>query len=141
MGFMLSVNDSINLGVDTIQSVTFSVDTPKDTDARTTDVSVTMTVKGKVLTLLDDGTEGTVDLATWSMVPAEAAASEIYRKVVVRTTAAGQVVREYTMEKAFVVDYKEQYGDTEGVGEFILVLRQKKDKIYDQTSVNGGYAS
>ena len=30
MGFMLNVDDSIKLGVDTIQTVDFAIDTPKD---------------------------------------------------------------------------------------------------------------
>ena len=81
MGFMLNVDDSIKLGVDTIQTVDFAIDTPKDSDARTTDVSVTMTITGKVLTMVDDGTEGTVDLALWSMISAETA--DCYKKVTV----------------------------------------------------------
>lgn len=138
MGFILNVDDSINLGVDTIQTVDFSIDTPQDSDARTTDVSVTMTVKGKVMTMVDDGTEVTVDLALWSMVAAET--SDCYKKVSVCVTSAGQVVREYTLPNAFVVDYREIYGDTEGVGTFELIVRQKKNAI-NSTAVTGGYAS
>lgn len=138
MGFILKVNDSTTLGIETIQTVDFSVDMPKDSNARTTDTTVTLTVTGKVLTILDDGTEGTVDLALWSMIPAEQA--DCYRNVTVQVTAAGQVVREYTLPNAFIVDYKEIYGDTEGVGTFELVVRQKKDKIRT-TAITGGYAS
>ncbi len=138
MGFILKVDDSINLGVETIQTVDFSVDTPQDSNARTTDVGVTMKVTGKILTMLDDGTEGTVNLALWSMISAEQA--DCYRNVTVMVTAAGQVVREYTLPNAFVVDYKENYGDTEGVGTFELVVKQKKDKI-KTTSITGGYAN
>ncbi len=138
MGFILKVGDSINLGVETVQTVDFSVDTPKDSNARTTDVAVTLKVTGKILTMLDDGTESTVDLALWSMIPAEQA--DCYRNVSVLVTAAGQVVREYTLPNAFVVDYKENYGDTEGVGTFELVVKQKKDKI-GTTAITGGYAS
>ena len=137
MGFILTAG-STTLGVETIKTVDFSVDTPKDSNARTTDVSVTMKVTGKILTMLDDGTESTVDLAKWAMIPAEEA--DCYRNVNLMVTAAGQVVREYTLPNAFVVDYKELYGDTEGVGTFELIIRQKKDKI-PTTTVNGGYAS
>lgn len=138
MGFVLKVDDSINLGVETVQTVEFSVDTPQDSNARTTDVGVTMRVTGKILTMLDDGTEGTVNLALWSMIPSEQA--DCYRNVSVMVTAAGQVVREYTLPNAFVVDYKENYGDTEGVGTFELVVKQKKDKI-KTTAITGGYAN
>lgn len=138
MGFILKVGDSIDLGIETVQTVDFSVDTPQDSNARTTDVGVTLKVTGKILTILDDGTESTVDLALWSMIPAEQA--DCYRNVVVQVTAAGQVVREYTLPNAFVVDYKENYGDTEGVGTFELVVRQKKDKL-KSTTITGGYES
>ena len=40
---------------------------------------------------------------------------------------------------AFVVDYQESYGDTEGIGEFTLVIRQKKDK-FELTTIDGGYS-
>jgi hypothetical protein len=39
---------------------------------------------------------------------------------------------------AFVVDYTEDYFDTEGVGTFKLVIRQKKDK-FELCTIEGGY--
>ncbi len=137
MGFIVKVG-GISLGVETVQTVDFEVDTPKDSNAKTTDMGVTMTITGKVLTILDDGTEETVDLALWSMVPAEKA--DCYRTVTVDVIAAGQVVRNYELKNAFVVEYDEVYGDTEGVGTFKLVVRQKKDKLKDVT-INGGYSN
>ncbi len=137
MGFIVKVGGT-SLGVETVQTVDFEVDTPKDSNAKTTDMGVTMTITGKVLTMLDDGTEETVDLALWSMVPAEK--SDCYRTVTVDVIAAGQVVRNYELKNAFVVEYDEVYGDTEGVGTFKLVVRQKKDKLKDVT-INGGYSN
>lgn len=137
MGFIVKVGGT-SLGVETVQTVDFEVDTPKDSNAKTTDMGVTMTITGKVLTILDDGTEETVDLALWSMVPAEK--SDCYRTVTVDVVAAGQVVRNYELKNAFVVEYDEVYGDTEGVGTFKLVVRQKKDKLKDVT-INGGYSN
>lgn len=137
MGFIVKVG-GISLGVETVKTVDFEVDTPRDSNAKTTDMGVTMTITGKVLTMLDDGTEETVDLALWSMVPAEKA--DCYRTVTVDVVAAGQVVRNYELKNAFVVEYDEVYGDTEGVGTFTLVVRQKKDKLKDVT-INGGYSS
>ena len=135
MGFIVKVGGT-SLGVETVKTVDFEVDTPKDSNAKTTDMGVTMTITGKVLTMLDDGTEETVDLALWSMVPAEK--SDCYRTVTVDVISAGQVVRNYELKNAFVVEYDEVYGDTEGVGTFKLVVRQKKDKLKDVT-INGGY--
>ena len=137
MGFIVKVGGT-SLGVETVQTVDFEVDTPQDSNAKTTDMGVTMTITGKVLTILDDGTEETVDLALWSMVPAEK--SDCYRTVTVDVVAAGQVVRNYELKNAFVVEYDEIYGDTEGVGTFKLVVRQKKDKLKDVT-INGGYSN
>lgn len=137
MGFIVKVGGT-SLGVETVKTVDFEVDTPKDSNAKTTDMGVTMTITGKVLTMLDDGTEETVDLALWSMVPAEKA--DCYRTVTVDVIAAGQVVRNYELKNAFVVEYDEIYGDTEGVGTFKLVVRQKKDKLKDVT-INGGYSN
>lgn len=53
--------------------------------------------------------------------------------------AASQVVRKYSYPNAFVVDYKEDYGDVEGIGTFKLIMKQKKDKMA-QVSVEGGYS-
>ena len=53
--------------------------------------------------------------------------------------AASQVVRKYSYPNAFVVDYKEDYGDVEGIGTFKLIMKQKKDKTA-QVSVEGGYS-
>ena len=58
----------------------------------------------------------------------------------IEVIAASQVVRKYTYPNAFVVDYKENYGDEEGVGTFTLIMKQKKDKMA-QVSVDGGYSN
>lgn len=65
--------------------------------------------------------------------------SDCYRKVTVEVIAASQVVRKYSYPNAFVVDYKEDYGDVEGIGTFKLIMKQKKDKMA-QVSVEGGYS-
>ena len=137
MGFTLTVGNNINLGVETITGVDFLIATPQDSNARTTDLAVTLKITGKILTVLDEGSESTVQLAAWSMVPVEQA--DCYRNVTLKTVAADQVVREYTLPNAFVVDYKETYGDTEGVGTFELIIKQKKDKV-QRTVITGGYA-
>ena len=72
-----------------------------------------------------------------ALVPAEN--SDCYRKVTVEVIAASQVVRKYSYPNAFVVDYKEDYGDVEGIGTFKLIMKQKKDKMA-QVSVEGGYS-
>lgn len=137
MGFIVTVGNNVTLGVETVKSVDLLVATPQDSNARTTDLGVTLKVTGKILTMLDDGNESTVDLAAWAMIPVEQA--DCYRNVSVKVVAANQVVRQYTLTNAFVVDYKETYGDKEGVGTFELIVRQKKDKV-QKTTITGGYA-
>ena len=58
--------------------------------------------------------------------------------VTVEVIAASQVVRKYSYPNAFVVDYKEDYGDVEGIGTFKLIMKQKKDKM-SNLKFEGGF--
>lgn len=141
MGFTLKVegNSTIELGTTSITGVRVQTDIPQDSNARSTDLGSTVTITGKILTAVDgDLFDGTRQLGLWALVPAEK--SDCYRKVTVEVIAASQVVRKYSYPNAFVVDYKEVYGDEEGVGTFTLVIKQKKDKIA-QIAVEGGYSA
>lgn len=140
MGFTLKVEgpSTIDLGTISITGVKFKTDIPLDSNARSTDLGSTVEISGKILTAVDgDPFDSTRQLGLWSLVPAEK--SDCYRKVTVEVIAASQVVRKYTYPNAFVVDYKENYEDTEGVGTFRLIIKQKKDKMA-QIAVEGGYS-
>lgn len=141
MGFRIKVegaSESFELGVENITQVHFETDTPNDSNARSTDVGMGLRICGKILTAVDGAeADNTMKLATWSLVAAES--SECYRKVTVQVIAAEQVVREIYLSNAFVVDFKEKYGDTQGVGTFVLLIRQKKDKN-DLVSYKGGFS-
>ena len=140
MGFTLKVEGAttIDLGTTSVTGVKFRTDIPMDSNARSTDLGSTVEITGKILTAVDgDPFDSTRQLGLWALVPAEK--SDCYRKVSIEVIAASQVVRKYTYPNAFVVDYKEQYGDTEGVGTFTLIIKQKKDKMA-QVSVEGGYS-
>ena len=140
MGFTLKVegNTTIELGTTSMTGVKVSTDSPQDSNARSTDLGSTITVTGKILTAVDgDPFDATRQLGLWALVPAEN--SDCYRKVTVEVIAASQVVRKYSYPNAFVVDYKEDYGDVEGIGTFKLIMKQKKDKMA-QVSVEGGYS-
>lgn len=130
--------ESFEVSKECIKSVQFTTDIPMDSNARTADVGTTLTVQGKILAAVDgDPFDSTRQLAAWSAVPAEN--SSCYRNVVVENTRGGMVERKYTFPNAFVVDYAENFGDTEGVGTFTLIMKQKKDKI-EQVVIEGGYA-
>lgn len=140
MGFRLKIEggNAIELKEQSIISVNFRSDIPQDSNARSTDLGSTIVISGKILTAVDgDPFDATKEIGKWSLVPAEKA--DCYRKVVIEVIAASQVVRKYTYPNAFVVDYKEDYGDEAGVGTFTLMIKQKKDKMINVT-VEGGYA-
>ena len=50
-----------------------------------------------------------------------------------------QIVRQFTLPNAFVINYEEEYGDVEGVGTFKLYVKQKKDKTA-AVKFEGGFA-
>lgn len=141
MGFKLKVEgpSTIDLVTTIVTGVKFRTDIPHDSNARSTDMGSTVEITGKILTAVDgDPFDSTRQLGVWALVPAEK--SDCYRKVSIEVIAASQVVRKYTYPNAFVVDYKEDYGDTEGVGTFTLIIKQKKDKMA-QVTVEGGYSA
>lgn len=141
MGFTLKEEgpSTIELGTTSVIGVKFRTDIPHDSNARSTDMGSTVEITGKILTAVDgDAFDSTRQLGLWALVPAEK--SDCYRKVTIEVIAASQVVRKYTYPNAFVVDYKEDYGDTEGVGTFTLIIKQKKDKMA-QVTVEGGYSA
>ena len=131
--------ESFEIAKECVRRVKFTTDIPLDSNARTKDVGSTLTITGRILTAVDgDPFDSTRKMALWSVVPAEKA--DCYRKVTVEYVAAGIMERKYCFPNAFVVDYKEDYGDEEGTGTFTLVIKQKKDKISTVT-VEGGYTA
>ncbi|AKG36032.1 hypothetical protein [Paenibacillus durus] len=140
MGFRLTIEgqETIEVGLDNIQKVVYDTDTPDDSNARSTDVGSTLRISGKIITATDgDKADDTMKLALWSLVPAEKA--DCYRKLTLEVIAADQVVRKISFPNAFVVDYNESFGDTEGVGTFSIFIKQKKDKT-ELAKIDGGYA-
>ena len=141
MGFRVKVEgaETIDLSIESVETVKVTTDTPKDSNARSKDVGSTITITGKILTAVDgDPFDSTRQMGLWSLVPAEKA--DCYRKITVEVISADQIIRKITYPNAFVVDYKENFGDTEGIGTFTLVARQKKDKLTAVT-IEGGYSA
>ena len=140
MGFKVKIEgaETIDLSIESVETVKFTTDTPKDTNARSKDVGTTMVITGKILTAVDgDPFDSTRKMGTWSLVPAEKA--DCYRNIKVDVISASQVVRQITLPNAYVVDYKESYGDEEGVGTFYILAKQKKDKT-KAVKFLGGFA-
>lgn len=128
---------SFEVAKECVEKVIYKTDIPLDSNARTKDVGCTLDISGKILTAVDgDPEDSTRQMGLWSMVPAESA--NCYRKVTVEIIQAGIVERKYTFPNAFVVNYAEDFGNTEGVGTFQLNIKQKKDKLAN-IAIEGGY--
>lgn len=131
--------ESFEIAKECVRGVKFATDIPLDSNARTKDVGCTLEITGRILTAVDgDPFDSTRKLALWSAVPAEKA--DCYRKVTVEHIAAGIMERKYYFPNAFVVDYREDFGDAAGTGTFTLVIKQKKDKL-NMVTVEGGYSA
>lgn len=141
MAFVVKIEgaEPFEIAKECVKSVKMTTDIPLDSNARTKDVGATMVVTGKILTAVGgDPFDSTRQMALWSVVPAERA--DCYRNVTVEYVAAGVMERKYNFPHAFVVDYKEDYGDEAGTGTFTLVIKQKKDK-FSSIAVEGGYTA
>lgn len=128
MGFRVKITGGkdveFNEGI--ITSVEFISDTPDASNARSTDLGLILKIVGRInFSLGAEEEDSTVELANWSLMPSDQ--SDCYRNVQVQVVNGGQIVRQYTYPNAFVMDYTEDLNDEEGVGEFELLLKQKKD--------------
>lgn len=140
MGFRVKIDGSgpVELGERCIKRVEFESEIPSDSNARATDNGAAVKIWGKMLfSLGGENQDSTLNLAKWSLVPSESADS--YRNVKVDVISASQVVREFVLPNAFVMDYREEMDDETGVGEFYLHVKQKKD-MTAQTAIEGGFA-
>lgn len=139
MGFKVTIeaNETIELGLETVETVSFNTETPNDSNARSTDLGMELTITGKIRANIAGVADDTVKLPTWALVPAEDAAC--YGKVSVDVVSAGKVVRQIIMDTAYVVAYKETFAEETGVGTFMLQVRQKKD-MNANVEYQGGFA-
>lgn len=130
MGFRLKVTggpEEISFDERAIVKAEFYSDSPNDSNARATDVALSIKVWGKMLySLGGKENDATLNVAKWSQVPSEKA--DCYRNAQLDIVAASQMVRQYTLPDAFVMEYTEELDDETGVGTFYLHMKQKKDQ-------------
>ena len=130
-------NEEIKFEKDNITSSRFISDTPDDSNARASELSAILEIKGKIITPVNGETaDDTVKLANWSLVPAES--SDAYRDVVLEVISGSVMVRKIHYTNGFIVDYTEDYTSTDGVGSFTVLLKQKKEKM-EEVQIEGGY--
>lgn len=141
MAFLFSTEDpEIEIEEESTREIIFKVEIPQDSRARTKDVGVTLTVKGKIMADTEsagNAADSTAKLMEWSVVPAEK--KEAYRAVTVKVTSGGIATRQYELPNAFIVDYSENFENDSGIGEFTLILKQMKNKLAD-VKVTGGFS-
>jgi len=119
-----------------IISMEYSVMTPDDSNARSTDVVYKLAVTGRIIPEIGGSSgERILDLEGWSRVQH---GIDLYREVEAGYTAEGYTVRKYHFNKGFVQDYFETYDDQSGTGKFYMEICQKKDHN-SFVMVSGGF--
>lgn len=140
MGFRMKVtggSEPINFDERSITKVDFDSKSALDSNARATDYSLSVKVWGKMLYKLGgEGSDPTLGLAQWAQVPSERA--DCYRNAEISVVSAGQVVRQFILPNAFVMEYTEEEDDETGVGTFYIHMKQKKDEN-SSVKVEGGF--
>ena len=129
MGFRLEVTggDPIKFDERAIINAEFSSLSPHDSNARATDYGMELKIWGKMLfSLGGQESDSTLNVSKWSRLPSEDALC--YRSAKLDVIAAGNVVRQFELPHAFVMDYTEELDDETGVGTFYLHMKQKKDE-------------
>lgn len=140
MGFRMKISggtETVSFDERSITKVEFDSGSALDSNARATDYSLAVKVWGKMLYQLGgEGSDATLGLAQWSQVPSEKA--DCYRNAEISVISAGQVVRQFTLPNAFVMEYSEEQDDETGVGTFYIHMKQKKDENA-AIKVEGGF--
>lgn len=140
MGFRMKITggpEEITFDERSIVKVDFNSISPADSNARATDFGMDVKVWGKMLYKLGgEGSDATLALAKWSQVPSEK--SDCYRNAQVTVVSASQIVRQFTLPNAFVMEYSEEVDDESGVGTFYIHMKQKKDENA-ATQIEGGF--
>lgn len=140
MGFRMKItggSEPINFDERSITKVDFDSKSASDSNARATDYSLSVKIWGKMLYKLGgEGSDPTLGLAQWAQVPSEKA--DCYRNAEISVVSAGQVVRQFILPNAFVMEYTEEEDDETGVGTFYIHMKQKKDEN-SSVKVEGGF--
>ena len=141
MGFRLKITggpSEISFDERSIKNVEFNSESAHDSNARATDVGVSVKIWGKMLySLGGKSSDNTLNLAKWSQVPSEK--SDCYRSAKIEVISASQVIRQYLIPNAFVMEYSEELDDETGVGTFYLHIKQKKDQNAE-IKLDGGFS-
>jgi len=139
MGFRVKITGGkdveFNEGI--ITSVQFLSETPDASNARSNDLGVVLKITGRInFSLGAELEDGTVELDNWALMASDQA--DCYREVQVQIVNGGQIIRQYKYPNSFVMGYSENLNDDEGVGQFELIVKQKKD-LTDKIELKGNF--
>lgn len=107
-----------------IEHISFNIDTCND--GQTTPRN-SIIITGQI-----DIEEGTAGLYNWALI--SGANHDCYKEVTIEQYQKNLLVRKVSFNKAFVVDYSENYSNSAGVGTFTLYIRQLFAKEIEVTS-------
>lgn len=139
MGFRVKITGGKNVEFNetVITSVQFLSETPDASNARSNDLGVVLKITGRInFSLGAEIEDSTVELDNWALMASDQA--DAYRQVEVQIVNGGQIIRQYTYPNAFVMGYSENLNDDEGVGQFELIVKQKKD-LTDKVELKGNF--
>ncbi len=129
MTYKVTISDGTVLSK-CIDNVSFNVESSGNLNNWCTDPRNSMIIVGKI-----DTGESTATLYQWALIPVNN--KDCYKNVTVEYYKNEQLVRKVCFNKAFVVDYSENYSNYIGVGTFTLHLRQfcgKEVECFSQTA-------
>ncbi|MBQ3544192.1 MAG: hypothetical protein IJA34_04305 [Lachnospiraceae bacterium] len=117
---------NIELSADEVTGVKFLSDSPNDANARSSELTLSATVEGKIL--YDALTEVQSDqLAAWAVKDHEEESD--YATVEITCTGANaSVARKVTLTSAFLAAYNESFNGNSSIGRFKAVFKQVKTK-------------
>lgn len=136
--FMVEGDEKINQNVieikkkEYIKKAEFIFDSPDDSEEKSSRMQAQLTIFGK---LEEETVETAREMALWALKTS--GETGVYRKIIFKSVAEGKVYREYSFSNAFVVDYSENYPE-EGSGEFVLKIKQKRDK-FNEITIEGDF--
>lgn len=117
---------SVELSADEVTSVKFISDSPNDANARSSELTLSAVVEGKIL--FDALTEVQSDkLAAWAVKDHEDE-SEYATVEITCIGAEASVARRVTLTSAFLAEYNESFRGNSSVGRFKAVFKQVKTK-------------
>lgn len=124
--------NSFEIARDCVQRIKFRTDIPLDSDVGVKNVGSTLEIRKKLL-----AADNNRHLALCLVVPPEETVCVQARKRIVN---AGTTERKDVIPRTYVVDYKEDFLSSDGIGQFMVAIRQKKGKP-DMIAIERGYIS